>query len=187
MGGKGKPELALLLAGAALLCGCGGSSSGETSSTASDPLAGAPPGPTREFIVPGGDNAVPLYGREATAAERRQASAVIHRWMRARAAKDWREDCRYFSKKYVKLLVADAHGVSEGRVKTCPQALAFFGPNASGDYVNTLSGPIDSLRVSDGLGFAQWHGKDGIDWEVPMDKEGGSWLVGKAAPISQEG
>lgn len=146
-----------------------------------------PPGPTREFIIPGGDNAVQEFGREATPAERRQASAVIHAWMRARAAQDWQKDCSYFSRRYTKLLVDDANGVTDGKVKTCPQALAYFGHEASGDYVNTLTGPIDSLRAGKRHGYAQYHGRGGKDWIVPMDVEGGKWLVANATPIPRNG
>lgn len=173
--------IALVAAGA----GCGG---GGSTSTASDSLAGFPEGPTREFIVPGGDNAVPLFGREASAEERRQASMMIHKWMRAREAKRFAEECRYFSRAYIQaMVVEDAARVSHGTVKNCPQALAYFGEDASGDYRNTLTGPIDSLRVAEGQGFAQYHGNDGINYELPMNKEGGRWWVSKAAPINQEG
>jgi hypothetical protein len=164
--------------------GCGGSSK----DAEIDPYAGVPEGPTRGFIVLGGDNSVPLYGREASPSERRQASTVVQKWMRARAARDFAEECRYFSQIYIKALVTeDAEIVSEGRVKTCPQALAYFGSSASGDFKNTLTGPIDSLRVAQGEGFAQYHGKGGVDYEIPMDKEEGKWWVAKATPLNQEG
>ncbi|MFL5340392.1 MAG: hypothetical protein ACJ8F7_09595 [Gemmataceae bacterium] len=183
-----KLESALvLLVMAALAVGCG-SEGGPVRSTATDPLAGYPKGPTREFIVPGGDNAMPEYGREAAAMERKQASALIQRWMRARAARDFVDECRYFSRRFIRHFVTgDAEVVSEGRVKTCPQALAYFGSDASGDFKNTLTGPIDSLRVAKGLGFAQYHGKGGIDWEIPVNKEDGTWRVAKAAPVNEEG
>src|SRR4051794_32222341 len=91
----------------AILVGCGGgSATGDPGSTASDPLAGYPKGPTREFIVPGGDNAVPLYGREATPTERGQATRLIEKWMVARAARHFTIECRYFSRGYLETLVA---------------------------------------------------------------------------------
>lgn len=171
------------------LVGCGGGEATGGSETASDEERLYPwlKGPTREFLVPeGGDNAVQMFGREATEAEREQASKVIHAWMRARAAKDWENDCMYMSRAYRKALVVDAFGVTDGKVKNCPDALAYFGPSASGDYKNTLSGPIDSLRVETGQAFAQYHGNDGKrDWVVPMDKEDGEWKVATAAPINR--
>ena len=153
-------------------------------------------GPTREFLVSvNGDNVIQMFGEEGTLRERDQATAVIAAWLRARAAKDWRKDCSYLSRAYVKLIAEDAHSVTDGEVKeTCPAALAFFKGNASGSFVNTLSGSIDSLRVGEGegvggnqmkLGFAQYHGNDGKDWVVPLEWEEGEWKVGKATPINR--
>ncbi|HSC20693.1 MAG TPA: hypothetical protein VLC07_03105 [Solirubrobacterales bacterium] len=145
-----------------------------------------PPGPTREFIVPFGDNIVQEFGREATTAEREQASRTIAAWMRARADQDWRRDCSYFSRAYVhSLITTDAMKVSEGKVKNCAQGLAYFGHAASGSYNNNLSGPIDSLRVGKGQGYAQYHGNDGHDWIIPMGREGGKWWVATATPINR--
>lgn len=192
-----------LLALAVSPSGCGGST-GAGSTAINDPLSDYPKGPTRQFIVPYGNNAIPLYGREGTAAERKQASAVIRKWMRARAAKDFVEECRYLSRSFIDSFVAgDAEVVSEGKVKTCPQALAYFGPDASGDFKNTLAGPIDSLRVpkpkapedrstgpgseASRQGFAQYHGKGGIDYAISMNREGGKWWVAATAPLNQEG
>lgn len=149
-------------------------------------------GAAREFLIPTGDNTVQIFGDEASAGEREKASRVIHAWMKARVAEDWATDCRYFSREYRKALVLDANGVTEGRVKTCPQALEYFGDAASGTSGNTLTGPIDSLRVKDaptGQGekeaFAQWHGPKGLDWVLPMTREDGVWKVAIASPIDR--
>lgn len=148
-------------------------------------------GPTREFLVRGGDNAVQLYGREATKAEREQAERVIKGWMRARAVTDWKKDCSYFSHGFSKSLTADAHGVTDGRVKSCPEALAYFKKEASGDYFNTLGDkPIVSLRVGiykgqKHQGFAQYHGNDGKDWIVGVQKDDGLWRVSSTAPLGR--
>lgn len=105
--------------------------------------------------------------------------------MRARAAANWREDCGFFSKRFRTGLVADAHSVSHGKVKNCPQALAYFGPEASGDLVNTMTGAIDSLRVERGQGFALYHGRGGVDWTVSMNKEDGRWKVSVSTPVKR--
>jgi len=184
MVGRLVAAVALLLLLAAIGgCGSDSSSSGEEQEEAFYPWV---KGPSREFLVPDGDNLVQTFGREASKAEREQASRVITEWMKARAAKDWKKDCSYFSRKYIHSLVAeDATKVSGGKVATCPQALAYFGPQASGDYKNTLAGPIDSLRVRESQAYAQYHGRDGKDWIVPMEKEGGKWWVSTAAPIDR--
>ncbi|HWC48788.1 MAG TPA: hypothetical protein VG448_07900 [Solirubrobacterales bacterium] len=178
----------MLACGAAVAGGCGGGeATGETEASAKqERLYPAVKGPTREFFIRGGDNVVQLFGREATKAEREQASEVISAWMKARAAQDWAKDCSYFSRRYVRLLVAeDATKVTKGKVKNCPQALAYFGHEASGSYKNNLSGPIDSLRVSKGLGYAQYHGNDGHDWVISMNRENGRWLVAIASPLGR--
>jgi hypothetical protein len=141
-------------------------------------------GPSREFLIRGGDNIVQFFGQEASPMERERASRVIHAWMKARVAKNWVEDCRYLSRIYLNHLVADAHEVTEGKVKNCPQALAFFGPNASGSSGNTLTGPIDSLRVRGLRAYAQWHGPE-EDWILPMRKIEGKWGVESASPLER--
>lgn len=143
-------------------------------------------GPTREFLIRNGDNAVQLFGHEATKAEREQASQIIKAWMEARAAQDWRKDCSYLSRQLIhSLITTDAMRVSDGRVKNCPQGLAYFGHAASGSYENNLTGPIDSLRIDAGHGFAQYHGNDGHDWVISVHRENGKWWVGSATPIGR--
>jgi hypothetical protein len=141
-------------------------------------------GPSREFLIPGGDNIVQFYGHEGTPAERKEVSKVIHAWMRARVAEDWAEDCKYFSRRYSRALVADARRVTDGKVQNCPQALEYFGPNASGTSGNTLTGPIDSFRLRERRGYAQWHGPE-EDWILPMRREGGKWWVESASPLER--
>jgi hypothetical protein len=198
----------LLLASAMMLlatAGCGGSEStdqtGSSKESEAPPAAGPKPSPAvekdppvpgstapaREFWGSNGENAMAAHGKEASIVEREQASRKIRAWMRARAAKDYVRDCSYLSRRYRHQLVAeDAVYVSNGEVENCPQALAFFGSAASGDYVNTLAGPIDSLRVAGTQGFALYHGRDGNDWAVPMYKEGGDWWVAATAPVELE-
>lgn len=176
------------LVGAALLLGCGG---GGTTTEGAAGTQKAPyhwvKGAAREFLVEEGDNIVQAYGREATAAEREQASELIHAWMKARAITDWKRDCRHFAEVYARRLTADARRVSEGRATTCPQALAYFGPirAASGNCKNTLDGPIDSLRVESSKGYAQYHGNDGRDYVVPMRMEDGKWWVSNPRPFGR--
>ena len=182
---KEKLKLATLSVAAVLaLAGCG---DGSETSAAKDEKVLYPwlKGPSREFLIRNGDNVVQTYGREAKPAEKSQANRRIHTWMRARAATDWVEDCRQMSRAYRKILTSDAYAVSKKKVKTCPGALNFFGEQASGDYANTLTGPIDSLRVAEDLAYAQYHGRGGRDWVVPMDLENGKWWVAIAAPIGR--
>jgi hypothetical protein len=188
MGGARRLALVLGLTVLVAVGGCGGGDDSTTGSGGKGQAQRLYPwleGPTREFLVPGGDNIVQTYGREASKAEREQASRVIAAWMRARAAEDWKKACSYMSASYRRNITVDANGVTDGRVKSCPEALAYFGPEASGDGKNNLTGPIDSFRVEEGLGFAQYHGNDGRDWVVPMNRENGKWKVSTATPIDR--
>jgi hypothetical protein len=191
MGGCRKPLGASALALVVLaLAGCGSSGGDSTEAASTSEEYPWIKGPTREFLEPNGDNVVQTFGKEGSKAEREQASEVIAAWMRARAVQDWKKDCSYFGPLYTREITRDAHSVTKGKVKNCPQALAYFKHEASGDYVNTLDGPIDSLRV--GIfkgqlkqGWAQYHGNDGRDWIVPVEKEGGRWMVSIASPIER--
>jgi hypothetical protein len=175
--------------------GCGGDSStgaGVAETAAEERKYPWVTGAAREFLVPGGDNLVQSFGEEGTAAEREAASKVVHAWMKARVAEDWATDCRYLSRPYVKTLLWDVRGVTNGRVRTCPAALEYFGDAASGTSGNTLTGPIDSLRVkgpeeteTEWEAWAQWHGPGGRDWVLPLRREEGSWKVGNAGPIDR--
>ncbi|MDX6635943.1 MAG: hypothetical protein QOF06_2146 [Solirubrobacterales bacterium] len=168
------------------VAGCG-SDSGTSGETETKPARFAPRvhGPSREFLIPGGDNVVQLFGREAAPAEREEASRVIHVWMRARVAEDWKEACKYLAAVYAKGLIEDAKLVSKGKATNCPQTLSFFGDEASGSSGNTLTGPIDSMRLRGNRAFVQWHGPNQIDWILPMRYEDGGWKVSSASPVER--
>jgi hypothetical protein len=171
----------------AFVIGCGsGDSSTAADSSAKPKLYPWLKGPSRQFLIRGGDNIVQTFGREATKAEREQVSAMIAAWMKVRAAQDWKKDCSFFSPAFKHNLVAnDAEQVSGGAVKNCPQALAFFGHEESGSYRNNLTGPIDSLRVGEGHGYAQYHGNDGHDWIIPVTREDGRWWIAAGTPLGR--
>lgn len=171
-----------LVAGAAIGCGEGGSTGG--TETAEDPLAGAPPGPTREFIVPGGDNVIQIYGREASASERKQTSAVVEAWLRARVAGEWARACSLLDEKTAAYAQRAASSVTEGHLTSCPKAFAILTRQA-GPARDNIEGGVASLRVDSGLGFAQYHGKEGRDWILAVHREDGSWKVANLYPVDR--
>jgi hypothetical protein len=190
-GGTGKHVLVVGLIALCGLAGCGGGSDGESTSTEvaakQERIYPNVQGPTREFLIRDGDNVVQMFGYEATPAQRKAVTKVLQGWMRARAAAAWTKDCSYFHSSYSHELVKDAHSVSGGKVKNCPQALAYFGPEASGNLKNTFEGQeVVSLRLEGTRGYAQYHGNDGRhDWVVPVRKEGDEWKVTNATPIGR--
>jgi hypothetical protein len=185
--GKAVGVMLAMLWLALALTACGGGSDTGEAETNPERIYPWVEGPTREFLVVDGDNAVQLFGREATVGERAQASKLIDRWMRARAAKDNAKECVYLARSFASELVADATNVSEGKVTTCPQTLAYFGTSVGGvnHLDNTMTGPIDSLRIEGGQGYGQYHGNDGNDYIVPMAREDGEWKVSTAAPFDR--
>lgn len=182
--------LGLIVAGALSSAGgCGGDSTAPRREDTVD-WSIYPPGPTRQFVIPGGDNAVQIFGHEGTAAERKTASSVINAWLRVRKAKNWAKDCSYFSASYAESLVTDGHDVTNGKVKNCPEALAYFKGYASGAGHDTLEGVIDSLRVDTNraghtAAYAQWHGTDGNDYVLPLEKEHGVWKIAHSRPFNR--
>jgi len=178
---------AALLLVAVVLASCGGDeSTGASGGDEEERLYPWVKGPSREFLVPRGDNAVQTFGREATKAEREQASRVIAVYMRAREAEDFEKACSQYSRPYAAEMFRDANDVSGGKVKNCAQALAYFGPKALGqNYENNLTGPVDSLRIEEGRGYAQYHGNDGRDWVLSVEREDGKWWVALSAPADR--
>jgi hypothetical protein len=175
------PAAALALLGFVTGCGGAGSESEGQPQTPDRPASA-----THEFVIPGGDNTVQYFGHEAGRVEREEVSAVVEAWDRARAARNWRLDCRYLTQAYIDNLVTDAEGVSKGEATSCIGALVFFGVVASGGEGRTTTGLIDSLRVSGRNGYAQYHGRNGQDWIVPVEEERGVWRVGVSAPINRQ-
>jgi len=177
-------SLAVALLFAAAAAGCGGGDSTTTAETTKDPLAAYPKGPTRQFIAPGADNVVQEFGREATAAERKQVSKTVEAWLRARVRGEWARACSYLHKKNV----ADA--IEMGSIDTgkhltsCAQGLAALTRNGETPRDN-IKGGVASLRIGGGHGFAQYHGKEGRDWIVPVRRDDGFWKIAGFDPIER--
>jgi hypothetical protein len=175
-------SFALLVCGVAA-AGCGGSSNSETGVT-KNPLAGYPEGPTRQFILPGGDNTVQEFGREATPAERAQVSTMVAAWLRARAAKNWGKACSYLHSKVRAFALRTASQASEERSMTCPKALALFSQSGEPPRDNIKDG-VASLRIEAGTGYAQYHGKEGRDWILAVRMEDGDWKIADFRPVER--
>ncbi|HZO07238.1 MAG TPA: hypothetical protein VFB52_12695 [Solirubrobacterales bacterium] len=175
------------------LAACGGDdgdstgASTETSAAAGAPAdrdgsgAGGGQGPSAEFEVPGGDNSVPRFGTEASAAQRRVASAVVAGYLKAIAAKDYVAQCRYLDRVSVEQLEAFA-GLRPGK-GGCGPILGELRVSASGVQAGEMAAPVASLRVKGTRGFALYHGKGGVDYVMPLAREGGEWKVTSMFPV----
>src|SRR5918995_1479815 len=141
-----RAKLALASIAALLIGGCGGgdSTTGSDGGSEAPRLYPALKGPTREFLVPEGDNVVQIYGREATKAEREQVSRVIEAWMRARAEKRDAVECTYLDPANVESTLTSASYMAQRKVKSCADALAVLAKNGyRGPRANNMTGPID--------------------------------------------
>jgi hypothetical protein len=135
------------------------------------------------FRTPGGDNSIQNFGGEADSAEIEAATAALSGYLAARAKGDWAESCADLAKATVAPLAQLASSSPRLKGKGCGAILgALEGRAPASTRVNTLTGPIASLRAEGERGFALYHGPHGVDYFVPMVREGGSWKVGALAP-----
>lgn len=167
---------AALLVGV-LLAGCGGGAS--TGSTA-DPSSGAEA--SAQFLKATGPNELVEFGSEASQAEREAANSVLQKSFAARADANFAVQCATLSKEVAEKVQATAHVASNGkkapkgclgRLKEMATPLA----NSKEAREDRLSGPIPAMRVEGKKAFALFHGTDGKNWVMPLEKEGGKWRV----------
>lgn len=177
---------ALLIAAVAAGCGSGSSSSSESSSATDSTTAANQRKGSTQFLKPGVENKIATFGREASAAEREEASKVLEENLQARASGDWEGQCASLVAATVKQVEGEATTFgAEGA--SCAKALeAQAKPLAKTKVVrvNNLSGSIAALRVEGDKAYALFHGTDGADYAMPMNKEGDEWKV--ASLLAQE-
>ena len=135
------------------------------------------------FRTSGGDNSIQNFGEEASPAELEAATVALSGYLDARAKGSWAKSCTYLARSAVAPLEQLASSSPKLKGKDCGAILAALeGRAPASSRVSTLKGPIASLRFEGERGFALYHGPDGVDYFVPMVKEGGSWKVGALAP-----
>jgi hypothetical protein len=158
------------------LAGCGGS--GSSSGSASTSAGTTKPEPSAEFSKSKGDAHIVKFGSEASASEREVANAVLETNLKARAAADFETQCATLNNR---TLSEVAGVVAKDPVEECPGKLRKLAEPLSGTKkarANTLTEPIGVLRVKGARGWALYHGKDGKEYAMPMEKDGGIWKVG---------
>jgi hypothetical protein len=179
-----------MLAFASLLlafAGCGGgsssssspaSSSSSTASFSSSPASsesGSTVEPSAQFVKKKGDNTIAKFGREGSAEEREAANAVVVENLEAREDADFATQCETLTL----ALIKELNGGRKSRSK-CPRLLKELAEPLSKTKkirTDTLSGSITALRVKGREGYALYHGNDGKNYALPLEKENGHWRV----------
>lgn len=177
--------LALGILLVALMAGCGSSSSSSGTSGPRDSTAAITTnseGASKQFAGPKGENTAATFGTEADDGELEAAAQVVAASLKARGTRDWAGQCATLSAKMQEAV--DAGGTGDGST-SCTTQLGLQGRNAPPSVLkDNLKGSVVVLREKGGQGFALYHGNDGKDWALPMEKEGDEWKV--AALIAEE-
>jgi hypothetical protein len=164
--------------------GCG--SSGRSSSSEAETTQQAVTG-TRSFPKDKEAKQYVAFGEEAAASEREAASAVLTENLEARQGADFAGQCSSLGKAGLESVLGAVKSseVQSARAECVGSLKSLAEPLSSTKQVrtNTLSGPISALRVKGPKAYALYHGNDGNDYAMPMEKEGGKWLVGSIVTI----
>lgn len=115
------------------------------------------------------------FGREAGPAEVAAAEAVLAGYLRARAKLDGQAACSYVSRLSVRFLSNTPPDLEECAESFVASAREIPGP----ERVSTMTDGLASLRVEGDRAFALYHGAAGVDYYVPMVKQGGEWKLAK--------
>lgn len=109
---------------------------------------------------------------------------MLTAYMRARASDEWRKECRFLAGSTVaplRELAASSPGLGG---KGCGAILkALEGGTPPSTRADSMLDGVASLRAKGDRGFALYHGRHGVDYLMPMVREGGAWRVGALAPI----
>jgi hypothetical protein len=138
---------------------------------------------TDSFIVPGGDNSIQEYGKEADSAELKAAEDVLNEYFDARAAKDWAKSCSLLSEEARAPLEQLAKASPKLKGADCAEILEKLqGSIPTADTGNPMINGLAAMRVAEGRGFALFHGAKGTDYFILMSNQGDEWTVAALAP-----
>jgi hypothetical protein len=174
--------LILLILALVAVTGCGSSGGSSSSSSGSGTEDSQPVTGTKSFPKTAESKQFVAFGKEAGATDREAASAVLTENLEARQGADFAGQCSSLGKAGLETVLGavKSSGVEAARAKCVASLKSLAEPLASTKEVrtNTLSGPISALRVKGPKAYALYHGNDGNDYAMPMEKEGGKWMVG---------
>lgn len=145
------------------------SGSGSPSGRASHGLAG--------FRVAHGDNSVLDLGREASASQQRQATAMLAAFMRARARGEWAKMCPHIARATLRPLEAITKNGG------CEPALAGLVTSSASERIDTFMHGITAMRIKANTAFVLFYGPNAGKYVMPMRSEDGAWKVTQLAPL----
>ena len=151
---------------------------GRSSSSSGSAARGASAA-ARSFIVPGGDNSIPDFGREAGVSERRSAVAALEAFLQARAKGDWAKVCSYLTGPTRRQLDAMVKGPGGGSRVGCAQAVAAL--SIGRPRAPTIG--VTVLRMKGKTAFALFQEPNADKYVMPMQNEGNAWKMGQLAPL----
>lgn len=141
-------------------------------------------GKAAPFLVAEGDNSIPTYGSEASAAESAAAEATLARYLAARAAGEWGPACAEMSaqvQKQLALLASEPGGEGKG----CATAYAKLAERIPASArANPLVGTLSAFRVESPHGFALFYGPREQQYMMPLEEEAGAWKVTQIEPVT---
>ena len=167
------------------LVACGGSE-GETS--AAEETVSARSAPFQKYSGKGPAHLrIAEFGVEGSAGERGQVEGVVVAYLEASSSARWKRACRYLSG----ILSAQIEEISRKAKRSPPptcaevlRALVGSSNRRSGESQVRAPDGIASLRVKEGPGggFALFHGGDGEDYWVTVNRQDGRWGVSSPTP-----
>lgn len=134
------------------------------------------------FREPRGDNSIPDFGQEASAAERERAASALVVFLRDRADGDWSGACTELSRAMRDQLAIFAK-TSKGRSRSCGAVLRGPAGAAGTARVEMPAGGVAALRVKGRSAFALFYGAGNRKYVMPMTEEGGVWRMSQIAPL----
>lgn len=171
------------IAAAALLSGCGGDGSDDTSvssngaEAANGGRAGSRAAARGVPLAKGGDNSIQTYGVEAPRADRARATAVAKAYLGARANRDWGKACSYLVT-LMRAKLAQLAKYSKGRAAGCAGAMESFAAQTPKAELRAAA-DIEalSLRVKGPQGFLIYRDDKGEPYDLSLNLLGGDWKV----------
>ncbi len=137
------------------------------------------------FRVHGGDNSIPDYGSESSAAQRGEATETLGAYLEARAKDNWRGACSYMGSVSQHQLEVLAKAASRGKSNGCAAAYATLSIYAhASERANPLSSGLAAFRVKGDKAFALFYGSHNQKYMMPMVRERGGWKVNQITPVA---